>query len=966
MRHRLLVTAGLGIGVSLLALGWLVSSRNVSAQPTSSARLSPETIAIRMTFGLLDEKPTDWSGQFRLPPARVVSIQGAERQGPTGWRIRSTQTPKNLRQWFPAVTPGVVTALLDVPARTTVEVELSQGSFSFRPAELEPGQPRVYLGGAVAVERIPASTRLSTGKTHDDFPALARAPDGTVWCAYVSYDVGDPVDEQAARNGRFESLLARNNGDQIHLARYAAGQWTHELAVTGERRDVWKPSVAVDASGNVWIVWSENVKGNWDVYARRYDPKQKQLGETLRVSSGKGPDTNAVAVGAKDGVWVAWQGWSGSDFDIWLARLDAGQASQPLRVSPSRANDWYPAIASAPDGTVWVAWDTYDKGDYDVYVRSYRAGSLGEVLPVATSPRYEARPSLAVDRQGRVWIAYEDADVNWGKDSGDRFPWKQGVAFYIERYVKVRQLAAGRLLEPVAEIRAPLVETYPDDTFKASEWRQRTSIPSIIVDDSGRPWVFYRRHPLPTGRGERWLSYARYYQAGEWSREIELPDSAGRLDVRPGAVALPGGFLIVYSTDQRRQSTQDMKQCVLQAAWLPLPQGFAEPVLRVTQPDLFPGSRPEPVHPNEAQDVARLRNYRLRVGGKEFRYLRGEFHRHTEISAHRDWDGPLEEVWRYGLDVADLDWIGPGDHDYGYGLDYLWWLTQKQTDMYYVPGRFLTMFTYERSTNYPSGHRNVMFARRGIRPVPRLQGKENVFGTPDQGAPDVKNLYAYLRYFGGICSSHTTATNMGTDWRDNDPELEPVVEIFQGHRLNYEETNAPMAPQGPEDAIQGYRPQGFVWNAFQKGLRLGFQASSDHVSTHISYGVVLAEEVTREGIIEAFKKRHCYAAQDNILLDVRCGEHIMGDSFSTTELPRLTIKAVGTAPIEKVWIIRQFEGHTPAYVAVFEPNLQEVELSWSDRALEPGQRVMYYVRLQQRDQKLAWASPMWIEYTGSR
>ncbi len=361
--------------------------------------------------------------------------------------------------------------------------------------------------------------------------------------------------------------------------------------------------------------------------------------------------------------------------------------------------------------------------------------------------------------------------------------------------------------------------------------------------------------------------------------------------------------------------------------------------------------------------MARIRDYRVKTGGRELRYLRGEFHRHTEISSHRDWDGPLEEVWRYGLDVAAMDWIGPGDHDYGVGFDYLWWLTQKQTDIYHHAGDFLPMFTYERSSRYPSGHRNVMLARRGVRALPRMEGKEKVFGTPDGGSEDIRNLYGFLHHFGGICSSHTSATNMGTDWRDNDPVVEPVVEIFQGHRQNYEETNAPLAARGLEDTIQGYRPLGFVWNAFSKGHRLGFQASSDHVSTHISYGIVLAEETTREGIIEAFKKRHSYAAHDNIILDVRSGEHIMGDEFTTSQQPRLDIKVIGTAPIARVDIIRQQEGRMPVYAAAFEPNQEEASLSWRDRAATAGEVTMYYVRVQQHDHKMAWASPMWIRLT---
>ena len=45
-------------------------------------------------------------------------------------------------------------------------------------------------------------------------------------------------------------------------------------------------------------------------------------------------------------------------------------------------------------------------------------------------------------------------------------------------------------------------------------------------------------------------------------------------------------------------------------------------------------------------------------------------------------------------------------------------------------------------------------------------------------------LYEDIRGRHGIAISHTSATNMVTDWRDNDPNLEPVVEIFQGDRAS--------------------------------------------------------------------------------------------------------------------------------------------------------------------------------------
>jgi hypothetical protein len=367
---------------------------------------------------------------------------------------------------------------------------------------------------------------------------------------------------------------------------------------------------------------------------------------------------------------------------------------------------------------------------------------------------------------------------------------------------------------------------------------------------------------------------------------------------------------------------------------------------------------PEPkvpaVHKNEADDIARMRGHRVTAGGKTLRLLRGEFHRHTEYSSHRDGDGLLEDSWRYALDAGALDWMGNGDHDNGFGHEYMWWQIQKVTDLMHAPPHFVAALTYERSVVYPNGHRNVMMPKRGIRPLPR--GELVKGSTPEKGTPDTKVLYAYLKHFGGICSSHTSATQMGTDWRDNNPEFEPVVEIYQGHRHNYEHLKAPRSAT-QETEIGGYRPAGFVWNALEKGYRLGFQSSSDHISTHMSYGVVLAEDVSRQGLIDAFKKRHCYAATDNILLEVRSGEHLMGDAFTTDRRPTLQIRVHGTGPVAKVHIIRDNQ-----YVYLAEPKKAEVTLRYTDMDARKGKPSYYYVRVEQADGNLAWASPMWITY----
>jgi len=195
------------------------------------------------------------------------------------------------------------------------------------------------------------------------------------------------------------------------------------------------------------------------------------------------------------------------------------------------------------------------------------------------------------------------------------------------------------------------------------------------------------------------------------------------------------------------------------------------------------------------------------------------------------------------------------------------------------------------------------------------------------------------------------------------------VEIFQGLRKCYEQAGAPycLTEQEAQEAarvvpgwpavVETERPEGMVINAWAKGYRLGVIASSDHVSTHISYALAYTDDSTREGILEAFRKRHTYGATDNILLEVRMGEHFMGDVLhSPGPLPPLRVKARGTAAISKVDMLKDGK-----VIHSAEPDQQEVNLEYQDTSADGG-RHYYYVRLMQKDGMMAWSSPLFINY----
>jgi hypothetical protein len=118
----------------------------------------------------------------------------------------------------------------------------------------------------------------------------------------------------------------------------------------------------------------------------------------------------------------------------------------------------------------------------------------------------------------------------------------------------------------------------------------------------------------------------------------------------------------------------------------------------------------------------------------------------------------------------------------------------------------------------------------------------------------------------------------------------------------------------------------------------------------------VAERHDRAAILAALRQRHCYAATDNIILDVRSGPHIMGDAFKTGDAPALEVNVIGTAPLAQIDIIRDSK-----VVETIRPGAREHKLKWADPKPEAGTHY-YYVRVQQKDGQLAWGSPLWIDY----
>ena len=204
---------------------------------------------------------------------------------------------------------------------------------------------------------------------------------------------------------------------------------------------------------------------------------------------------------------------------------------------------------------------------------------------------------------------------------------------------------------------------------------------------------------------------------------------------------------------------------------------------------------------------------------------------------------------------------------------------------------------------------------------------------------------------------------MGTDWADYDPEVEPIVEIYQSDRNSYECEGCWRSAPADEAKKQfgGYRPDGMVSVAWAKGYRLGVQASSDHLATHTSYSMLLAEENSRNGLVNAIRARRTYGATDNIIVDFRLveggREHLMGEEASVAGTPTFHVHIEGTDNVGEVEIVKN---NSRVYRQT--PGTKITDFEYRDSEAPGEEADFYYVRVRQsdRDQQVAWSSPIWV------
>jgi hypothetical protein len=362
-----------------------------------------------------------------------------------------------------------------------------------------------------------------------------------------------------------------------------------------------------------------------------------------------------------------------------------------------------------------------------------------------------------------------------------------------------------------------------------------------------------------------------------------------------------------------------------------------------------------------ARGIEAVSNPILSEADPRTRVFWGDVHNHAYDSSLWHYHTPTTDPdynYRYGRDVGRLDFMCLNFHlflEFGFeGQERAWQMVQEAAMRSHQPHAYVTFSGLEYHGF--GGDRCLILNGDQVPAVSLQEIYRDKSRRPLESEADLRGMYDYASNLGAMVTCHVGGTP--SDLRYHDARVQWNVEVASMHG-NFE---------------------WFGHRALARGLRVGFHGSSDgHVQTpghprrpgawgrnadlnrrDTGYGsgalmAVLAPNLTREALWEAFAARRTYGTTGaRILLDFKVNGQSMGSELTLEGAPRITADVVGTAPIERVELIRN-----DSLILDSAGERDALALDFEDTHCPQGDS-FYYLRVTQLDGEFAWSSPIWV------
>lgn len=263
-----------------------------------------------------------------------------------------------------------------------------------------------------------------------------------------------------------------NTSSNIYVKRWNGSSWVQLGSALNVRATqlAQDPALALDASGNPVVAWSEKDSASSNIYVKRWNGSSwVLLGSLLDIRADQEASVPSLKLDSSNNPVVAWQEnmspnccpniyvkrWNGTS---WL------QVGSGLRVAPTGIST-SPSLALDATNTPTVAWKDSNGSTQSISVKKWDGSSwatLANTLNIKATNITDF-PSLALDTNGHPVVAWEEVVGTFRSD------------IYVKRFVTNGWRPLGRALDI----------NVADDAFHSSIARKNNDLPVVVWQEMG-------------------------------------------------------------------------------------------------------------------------------------------------------------------------------------------------------------------------------------------------------------------------------------------------------------------------------------------------------------------------------------------------------------------------------------------------------------------------------------------------
>lgn len=211
--------------------------------------------------------------------------------------------------------------------------------------------------------------------------------------------------------------------NQIKYSRYngtAWSPWTNIQTISGY--DQLRPSIVVDSSNNLHVVWygrDSNNPSYFQIKYSKYNGASWSSWANIQTISGYYQYSPSIAVGSNNNLHVVWYGCDSSNStygQIKYSRYDGSSWSPWANIQVISGYGQYdPCIAIDSSNNLHVVWDGRDSGSpsrYQIKYSKYNGSVWSPWANIQVITGYDQTyPSIAVDSNGNLHVIWYGTDA---------------------------------------------------------------------------------------------------------------------------------------------------------------------------------------------------------------------------------------------------------------------------------------------------------------------------------------------------------------------------------------------------------------------------------------------------------------------------------------------------------------------------------------------------------------------------